>query len=753
MTSELRRLRDDRSHGFTLVEVLVVVSLLGLVSAVIAAAFVVVVRTNPASEARADDARALLSLTNLLSQDVASTAENGFELGDTDGNPAIDSAPTACAAGSVPTSQGLLQLRWGSFVANYRWVPSSPGKGRIVRYACVNGGTPLARTLSAELDQAPAAPGTFAPAPVQIVTKPTQSGNPGYGGIEFQLFVYDNGVQRELLQLDASTRNVQTALPPGGGSGGSGSGPNTPPTGQDLIVDIEANQTVSVSPVLIDDVDNDVLLVNLDASAMPNNWSAPTLTYINTLAECSPVMPGDPGCWKFAATAPNSATAGDEYVLPYRVCDRPAGDPDRECSPYYEVTLRVVDPAPTPPSASPFTIDVQAGDPVADVLLPITDAGGLNGLTISFKNPVPNGWSPTTVYGTISSVTGWYLSFATSAADSVGTYTLQYQADDGNDSTGWVDITVDVTAAPVDNPPDAGPVSASVPAASAATVILPVTDEDPSTLAYEFRNEPSGWNPLANSSAVMSFTTNASNVGAYTFEYRVRDAGGQYNPLGWVEVTITVTNQTPSAAPVSRNATKSVPVSIDLPISDAEETLSAGQVSISLPNNQWSSSIAQSGSTVTATITPSSSASGVNPITYTVTDSSGQSATATITLTVCTVNSITFSPTSNTVDSSNHLGATQQVTISTNGACGSLVALFNPANFSNNNNNASTCTPNGPTTAWKPEPFNSATSITIGTSAYTWQRPNAAQTRYFCFVLRQGVNGANELGSYLAVTQ
>ena len=59
-----------RSGGFTLVEMLIVVTILGVVMTTLAAVFSVIVRTTPSTEARADDARSLQGLVTWLPQDI-----------------------------------------------------------------------------------------------------------------------------------------------------------------------------------------------------------------------------------------------------------------------------------------------------------------------------------------------------------------------------------------------------------------------------------------------------------------------------------------------------------------------------------------------------------------------------------------------------------------------------------------------------------------------------------------------------------
>mgnify|MGYP000246919284 CR=1 FL=1 len=62
--------RDD---GFTLIEVIIVLVILGIVMSSLSLAFSVALRTNPDNESRVDDARSTRSLATWLSYDVSST--------------------------------------------------------------------------------------------------------------------------------------------------------------------------------------------------------------------------------------------------------------------------------------------------------------------------------------------------------------------------------------------------------------------------------------------------------------------------------------------------------------------------------------------------------------------------------------------------------------------------------------------------------------------------------------------------------
>lgn len=206
--------RRHRRDGFTLMEVVIVVTLTGLVAAVIAAVFTTIARTTPVTEARADDARSLLGLTTWLPQDVGSARPSSFEPG-----------PHAsdCGSGVDPSSQGLLQMSWTeggtTLVADYRYLSTGAGTGRVVRYSCPLGGAAELVNMTAPL-LAVAATGSppypsEGPAPVDLTMLPLGCSIPNCTGVNFEVVVVDDGgATRSLLTLDAYSLNVQTTLPP-----------------------------------------------------------------------------------------------------------------------------------------------------------------------------------------------------------------------------------------------------------------------------------------------------------------------------------------------------------------------------------------------------------------------------------------------------------------------------------------------------------------------------------------------------------
>ncbi|MDJ0770135.1 MAG: prepilin-type N-terminal cleavage/methylation domain-containing protein [Ilumatobacter sp.] len=250
----------DRSprDGFTLIEVVVVVTMIAVIGAVLAATFVVIARTTPASANRVDDARSLLNLTNWLPQDVGSTSESGFSRGDN---------PTGCDSGTVPASQGLLELQWSegatTYVVNYRFVDDTADIGSIVRYSCLLGGPATAINMTAPLQKIPGGTQSEQPAPVDIVLEPTTMANgmPGVRGLQFEVRVVDDdGVtQRELLSLDVYTANVVTTLPP---TTTTTTAPNSAPIAYDMWVTINLDAAPFTITLPAVDPDGDSIAIS-----------------------------------------------------------------------------------------------------------------------------------------------------------------------------------------------------------------------------------------------------------------------------------------------------------------------------------------------------------------------------------------------------------------------------------------------------------------------------------------------------------
>jgi prepilin-type N-terminal cleavage/methylation domain-containing protein len=123
--------------GFTLVEVLIVVSLLGLVMTALSAAALVLIRVAQDNEVDIDETRAERSLETWLAQDVLSTPN--VEPPGTRGGFDLDQLADPCPTGA---GENLAVLVWldpisgDEWIANYRVESTGGDEFEIVRYAC-----------------------------------------------------------------------------------------------------------------------------------------------------------------------------------------------------------------------------------------------------------------------------------------------------------------------------------------------------------------------------------------------------------------------------------------------------------------------------------------------------------------------------------------------------------------------------------------------------------------------------------------
>lgn len=135
--------------GFTLIELVVAIAVLGIIMPVITATFVVIVRNSPAVQTRTDDSRSTRGLSTWLPQDVLSTPPTVV----TDGSSTPGYTLTARASNCASTAgTNVLHMVWQenvgpnaatltNFVANYRYVIVG-ATTQIKRYACSGIGPP-----------------------------------------------------------------------------------------------------------------------------------------------------------------------------------------------------------------------------------------------------------------------------------------------------------------------------------------------------------------------------------------------------------------------------------------------------------------------------------------------------------------------------------------------------------------------------------------------------------------------------------
>ena len=150
--------------GFTLIELVVAIAVLGIIMPVITDTFVDIVRNSPAVQTRTDDSRSTRGLSTWLPQDVLSTPPVVI----TDGSSTPGYTLTARASMCASTAgTNVLHMVWQenvgpnaatltNFVANYRYVIVG-ATTQIKRYACSGIGLPpytntLVRNATTALD-------------------------------------------------------------------------------------------------------------------------------------------------------------------------------------------------------------------------------------------------------------------------------------------------------------------------------------------------------------------------------------------------------------------------------------------------------------------------------------------------------------------------------------------------------------------------------------------------------------------------
>lgn len=208
-SSRLRRRGRTADSGFTLVELLVSITLIGVIATVVASTIVVTIRTNPISEERTDVARTLQGLVTWLPQDVDSTPPTGFTTTKT--------SPSGCT-----NSEGtnLLLLQWTekiftattTFIANYRHVTTAAGESYITRTTCRGtGAKPLGNTVVARASAPlPALPANWQPGDMPVSVEITRDETDDVELVVFEVQTLD-GV---LLRVDSAPKNPAHTLPP-----------------------------------------------------------------------------------------------------------------------------------------------------------------------------------------------------------------------------------------------------------------------------------------------------------------------------------------------------------------------------------------------------------------------------------------------------------------------------------------------------------------------------------------------------------
>ena len=143
-----------RDSGFTLTEVVVVVATVGIIAIALAALFGIVVRTAPATTARADDARSLLGVTTWLPNDVSATpmvpAASSGPYWDDDPGTASECAGADPDGTNWCDSGGTRISAARTHTVSYRLV-DAVDHSYVARIYCIDGLAPTVSKLTADL--------------------------------------------------------------------------------------------------------------------------------------------------------------------------------------------------------------------------------------------------------------------------------------------------------------------------------------------------------------------------------------------------------------------------------------------------------------------------------------------------------------------------------------------------------------------------------------------------------------------------
>ena len=216
-----RRARTANDKGFTLIEATISISIVGLISVVLANVFSVVVHSVPKTEERIDNAKTLQGLVTWLPQDVDSTPATGFD--------ESSNAATGC---SDNPGVNLLRMEWSEtavssgiptrYIASYRHVLSD-GRYRIKRVTCSGTGAgpfnnSAVKSVSSPL---PPLPAGWAQGQPPLAVTIVRSG----ADVTLVTFSVTN-LDAQILNVEAAPKNPAQSLPTTSGVGF----PTVPPT-------------------------------------------------------------------------------------------------------------------------------------------------------------------------------------------------------------------------------------------------------------------------------------------------------------------------------------------------------------------------------------------------------------------------------------------------------------------------------------------------------------------------------------------
>lgn len=433
MNLDFRRRATD--PGFTLIEAVICIALMGILSTVIAAAVVVTLKTSPAVANRADTAINVQGLVTWLPQDVDSAAPGAFDTtqGSTSGCPGTD-----------PGVINVLKLTWReqitsttNYAVSYRYVPvPAPAVGGIIyRVYCTIGNAPSVYKVTGILP-----PWSADPVKVIVTDSPADP-----DALSDSAKIIVKPLVGSTITIDAASKNpgevlstsTTTSPPP---TTSSPPPANTAPTASDSTATVVVGTSVSITASAFDGDGNPL---TLEILTPPSGWTVTKTTGLSMTVQ---------------------APAAGSGVISFRVVDSlgAASSP---------ATITVTATAPAgnqPPSAGPSSGSTRAGVPVT-VPLVVSDPenGALTAAVTS--TPLPAGW--------LATVSGTNVTVTPSTTATAATTTLNYRVTDPGGATATSTLAITVTGPP--------PCVIGGPTLSRTSVPVKNTNSNPDALEQE----------------------------------------------------------------------------------------------------------------------------------------------------------------------------------------------------------------------------------------------------------------------------
>ncbi len=423
----------------TLIEMVVVMTIVGMLAVVLAAAFSVIVRANPSNGTRSDDSRTMLGLTTYLPEDINSTPSSGYDFS--------KSAVSGCT-GTTDPGVSLVRLEWNElsvqYVANYRYEPSG-GSYVIARYGCTGSSTAATRRVLTSgmptIDESAWNPGD---APV-IVTPIVE------GGDTVGLTLEVTTIAGERFVVEGRTNNPSETLPPppAGGSGGGPGSTNGAPVAFAVSVIVPTGGSSDIG-LNASDPDGDPLVASLsnviDTSAS-GTWTIALTDLVVAVTPPAGAADGESISFDYAVDDGRGGTASSSAVVTIGASPNNAPVAADATHTLNELATSTFQVAISDPEGDAMSVSIGTFDPSLTV-----NVGAVTGTTVEFIVTASGASvSPSFTYivsdGALTTTRTVQLTVVKCATGTTSIFPATVDRNNGNGKTGQIKSAVTITVA------------------------------------------------------------------------------------------------------------------------------------------------------------------------------------------------------------------------------------------------------------------------------------------------------------------